>query len=169
MAQDSIQQLIDTLELAPHPEGGYFKETIRGAYDETLKRESYSSIYFLLTHDNISHYHRIDADEIWYFHTGQTLALHLIDPEGHYDTVTLGPNVEAGDVLQYVVRKGTLFASSVEQPEQYALVGCMCQPAFQFETFEMIARETLEHDFPHLTNQALQYALTEAEIESSQS
>lgn len=169
MAQDSIQQLIDTLELMPHPEGGYFKETIRGAYDETLKRESYSSIYFLLTHDNISHYHRIDADEIWYFHAGQTLTLHLIDPEGHYETVTLGPNVEAGDVLQYVVRKGTIFASSVEQPEHYALVGCMCQPAFQFETFEMIARETLQHDSPHLTAQALQYALTEAEIDASQS
>ena len=69
---------IDRLELILHPEGGYFKETMRG---DGKGRASFSSIYFLLTQHDISHFHRIDADEVWYYHAGQTLKIHMITPK----------------------------------------------------------------------------------------
>ena len=73
-----VNNWVKQLELTPHPEGGYYKEIIKGEWDETTSRASYSSIYFLLTHDNISHFHRIDVDEIWYYHAGDSLTVHMI-------------------------------------------------------------------------------------------
>ena len=140
-----IQSWISQLQLQPHPEGGYYKEVIKGTIGGANQRAQYSSIYFLLTHDNISHFHRIDADEIWYYHDGDSLMIHMIHPDGRYEQVSLGKNIEAGDVLQYVVPKGTIFASSVEGQNAYALVGCMCQPAFKFEHFELLSQLSLIH------------------------
>lgn len=77
----SAEQWIDELQLESHPEGGFYRETIR----EVLKdgrRAPFSSIYFLLTDDNISHFHRIDADEVWYYHAGDSLTIHMINPDG---------------------------------------------------------------------------------------
>lgn len=101
---------IDRLELISHPEGGYFKETMRG---DGKGRASFSSIYFLLTQRDISHFHRIDADEVWYYHAGQTLKIHMITPKGEYHTVKLGRDIDCGECLQYCVPKGTIFASTL--------------------------------------------------------
>ncbi|RIN31218.1 cupin domain-containing protein [Staphylococcus succinus] len=158
--KQEIQNWIKQLQLLPHPEGGYYREVIKGAYDSTLRRESYSSIYFLLTHDNISHFHRIDADEIWYYHAGQSLTVHMINPDGMYHQVTIGKDLESGDVLQYVVPKGTIFASSIEDTDGYALVGCMCQPAFKFEKFELYSNEWLNNQYPDLKDINGKYALS---------
>ncbi len=121
----NIQYWINQLDLQPHPEGGYYKEVIKANTNYLNERAPYSSIYFLLTHDNISHFHRIDADEIWYYHAGDSLTVHMIHPDGNYQCVKIGKHLEAGDVLQYVVPKGTIFASSIEDKNGYALVGCM--------------------------------------------
>lgn len=94
-----VQKWIEQLQLHPHPEGGYYKETIKAIPDNSNQRSAYSSIYFLLTHDNISHFHRIDADEIWYYHSGDSLTVHMIHPDGNYQKVTVGPHIENGDVL----------------------------------------------------------------------
>ena len=112
---------IDRLELISHPEGGYFKETMRG---DGKGRASFSSIYFLLTQRDISHFHRIDADEVWYYHAGQTLKIHMITPKGEYHTVKLG------------------------SAEGYSLVGCMCQPGFEYEHFELLTQEYLIRQYP---------------------
>ncbi|ARJ51217.1 cupin domain-containing protein [Staphylococcus lutrae] len=135
------------LGLVPHPEGGYYRQTALSP-DQTAQRPNYSSIYFLLEDQNISHFHRIDADEIWYYHVGATLTIHMIFPDRTYRTVRLGPNVDEGDVLQYVVSKGTIFASSIECENAFAVVGCMVQPAFQFEHFELFSQETLLAWYP---------------------
>ncbi len=154
----AAQQWIDELKLISHPEGGFYKETIR---EDMLneQRALFSSIYFLLTDDNISHFHRIDADEVWYYHAGSSLTIHMIDMEGHYKAVTLGPDIENGDVLQYVVPKGTIFASSIENENTYSLVGCMCQPAFEFAHFELFTQSELLYQFPHLEAVIEKYAL----------
>ncbi|MBO1198846.1 cupin domain-containing protein [Staphylococcus simiae] len=154
----NAQQWIDELQLTEHPEGGYYKETVR---ENNNQRAPFSSIYFLLTHDNISHFHRIDADEVWYYHAGDSLTVHMITPEGDYRTAQLGPNIQNGDVLQFLVPKGTIFASSVEQQNDYCLVGCMCQPAFEFEHFELFEQQQLIDMYPHLTQIIQQYALKE--------
>ncbi|MGV3112779.1 cupin domain-containing protein [Staphylococcus pettenkoferi] len=139
---------VEQLGLNAHPEGGYYKEIIK---DESRpsERPAYTSIYFLLTQSNISHFHRIDSDEIWYYHAGDSLTVHMIHPDGKYEKVTIGPNIDQGDVLQYVVPKGTIFGSNIEVGD-YALVGCMCQPGFDFNQFELFSKETLNDQYPHL-------------------
>lgn len=155
-----VSKWIDQLQLKPHPEGGYYREIITGSSYEDV-RAPYSSIYFLLSQDNISHFHRIDADEIWYFHEGDTLLIHMISPNGNYECVRLGKNIAEGDVLQYVVPKGTIFASSIANEEGYALVGCMCQPAFDFNHFELFTQAELKQLYPHLNNVIERCALIE--------
>ena len=91
----------------------------------------------------------------------------MIQPDGTYKYVTIGNNIDKGDVLQYVVPKGTIFASSIEGGQGYALVGCMCQPAFEFNHFEMLSVERLNKDYPHLTEINKRYALSESEINQS--
>ena len=139
----TAKQWINELQLESHPEGGFYRETIR----EVLKdghRAPFSSIYFLLTDDNISHFHRIDADEVWYYHAGDSLTIHMINPDGAYTTATLGTDIQNGDVLQYVVPKGT---------------GCMCQPAFEFKQFELFKQSELFVQYPHLKSVIEKYAL----------
>lgn len=155
----SAKGWIQLLELEPHPEGGFFKEVIRENKDTKASRAAYTSIYFLLTDQHISHFHRIDADEIWYYHAGQTLTVHMIYPDGQYETVHIGANIADGDVLQHVVPAGTIFASSIKDEDGYALVGCMCQPGFMFEHFEMLDQPTLTAQFPGLSEVIKKYAV----------
>ena len=89
----NAQYWIDQLQMTPHPEGGYFKESIRQGSSNSI-RAAFSSIYFLLTPNDISHFHRIDADEVWYYHAGQSLTIHMIMPDGKYEAVQLGTNIE---------------------------------------------------------------------------
>ncbi|HCX7957742.1 TPA: cupin domain-containing protein [Staphylococcus aureus] len=148
----SAEQWIDELQLESHPEGGFYRETIR----EVLKdgrRAPFSSIYFLLTDDNISHFHRR------YYHAGDSLTIHMINPDGEYTTATLGTDIQNGDVLQYVVPKGTIFASSIEISNTFSLVGCMCQPAFEFKQFELFKQSELITQYPHLKSVIEKYAL----------
>lgn len=114
------------LGLEPHVEGGYFKQTEKAS--ERLdfsgkERALYTSIYFLLEETNPSHFHRLTADEIWYFHAGEALTVHMITPDGHYEAVTLGLDLSKGQRLHYCVPKGTIFGSTVEK--DYALVSCL--------------------------------------------
>lgn len=157
----SANEWVQLLDLTPHPEGGFFKEVVREPKESRQSRADYTSIYFLLTDDNISHFHRIDADEIWYYHAGQTLTVHMIYPDGQYEAVHIGPNIADGDMLQHVVPAGTIFASSIKGEKGYALVGCMCHPGFMFETFELFEQRTLKHQFPELTDIIEKYALAE--------
>ena len=75
----------------------------------------------------------------------------------------LGPNVDHGEVLQYVVPKGTIFASSVPHSEGYSLVGCMCQPAFEFKYFELFTQDELTEVYPQYRRMIQKYALKNIE------
>ncbi|WP_251943344.1 cupin domain-containing protein [Staphylococcus sp. Marseille-Q5304] len=163
---EDIKQWIHKLQLQPHPEGGYYREVIKAPYDNKIQRSPYTSIYFLIIQEDISHFHRIDSDEIWYYHSGDSLTVHMIFEDGQYQQVSIGPNIESGDVLQYVVPKGTIFASSIEGKGEYALVGCMCQPGFEFESFEMISKEWLDANYRQHSKISKRYALTQAQIDN---
>ncbi|TDL99029.1 cupin domain-containing protein [Macrococcus brunensis] len=154
------EQLIRQLNMTPHPEGGYFSETYRSDIT-TEGRELYSSIYFLLETGNISHFHRIDADELWYFHGGDALTLHMIMEDGTYQSVKLGLDVINGEVPQYLVPKNTIFASTVEEENEWSLVGCMVSPGFKFETFELFTQHELMAMYPEHDELIVKYALKE--------
>jgi len=148
---------IRALGLERHPEGGFYRETYRSGGsvargilggDFSGDRSLATSILFLLAGNDFSAFHRIRQDEIWYFHHGLALNVHIIDPAGHYSKLTMGPDPSAGQHLQGVVKAGSFFGASLEHPGSYALVGCACAPGFDFEDLELPDRENLIALFP---------------------
>ncbi|HEW7195899.1 TPA: cupin domain-containing protein [Streptococcus pneumoniae] len=149
MAPTDKEDLIRTLELAPHIEGGYFRQTKKASDTINLAgkgRALYTSIYFLLEETNPSHFHRLTADEIWYFHAGSPLTVHMITADGHYEAVTLGLDISKGQQLHYCVPKGTIWGSTVDKDD--ALVSCLVVPGFEFEDFELFERADLLATYP---------------------
>lgn len=145
------QTYIRSLQLLPHPEGGYYRETYRSA--STLatangERNVSTGIYFLLEAGNFSAFHRIRSDEMWHFYAGDVLEVIEIDAAGKLTVTAVGNTVEHGAVFQYVVKAGNWFASRVKAGGAFSLVGCTVAPGFDFADFEMPSRETLLHLFP---------------------
>ncbi len=154
---DKVNALIKNLELIPHPEGGYFKETYRseGFIPHNVIKDKFNGdrsyctgIYFLLTSDTFSALHRIKQDEMWHFYDGGSLTVHIITPEGKYDKIILGNNFENGEVPQAVVPAGSWFGATVTNENDYAFVGCTVSPGFDFEDFELAKEKHLSNIFP---------------------
>lgn len=148
---------IRRLALTAHPEGGYYRESYRAA--EAIpqyglpprfpdERRFSAAIYYLLTAGECSRLHRLRADEVWHFYTGQSLTVHVIDPRGQYLPVNLGPHIEHGQHFQVVVPAGHWFGATLDHPEGYALVGCTTAPAFDFADFQLAERASLLAQFP---------------------
>jgi predicted cupin superfamily sugar epimerase len=148
---------IGKLNLTPHPEGGYFRQTYRSGL--VLKKEALptnfagprsasTAIYFLLDGENFSAFHRIRSDELWHFYAGDSLEIHVIDPKGAYSRILLGNSPDAGEDFQAVVKAGCWFASCVQNPNSFALVGCTVAPGFDFEDFELAKCLDLSQRFP---------------------
>ena len=144
---------IQHLKMEKHPEGGFYKSSfVSGDKFEpathTEPRQFYTSIYFLLRSQDVSHFHRLKSDELWYFHAGSPLTVHMIDEEGTYRQSKIGLNIEIGESLQVMVPKGSIFGSTVDQPDDYSLVGCMVSPGFDFADFEFFTQQQLMADYP---------------------
>lgn len=147
---------IEKLKLAPHPEGGYFRQTYKSGLmigDADLPsfgvgRAASTAIYFLLEGKNFSAFHRLRSDEMWHFYTGGALVVHVIEPDGKYYSIELGNDAEAGQQFQAVVKAGCWFASHVADWKSWALVGCTVAPGFEFEDFELGKREELVEKHP---------------------
>lgn len=143
---------IKQLNLQPHSEGGFYKEFLKSAetfeVSPGIHRPYYTSIYFLLTKGNPSHFHRLKYDEVWYFHDGVPLAIHILHPDGRYEKIKLGNNPELGEVLQAVAPKNTIFGSSIEGDGEYALVSCMVAPGFDYRDFELFTKKELLALYP---------------------
>lgn len=147
----TVNEWVEQLQLEPHIEGGYYRQIYKST--DTLsanenERALYTSIYFLLEERNPSHFHRLTADEVWYFHAGQTLSIHMIHPDGRYECVRLGSDIENGSQLQFCVPKGVIFGSSVEEENSYAVVSCMVAPGFEYTDFELLPQKQLLDTYP---------------------
>jgi uncharacterized protein len=147
------QELIRRLELEPHPEGGYFRETYR-ADDRVLRegaretRAASTAIYFLLRDGAHSAWHRIRSDEVWHFYAGDTVLVHVIDARGTLITHRLGSAlVHADTSFQAVVEAGSWFAAECAEASGVALVGCTVAPGFEFGEFDLAARGALEDQY----------------------
>jgi predicted cupin superfamily sugar epimerase len=154
---ENAQYWINALGLERHLEGGYFKETYRS--DDLIPRvglpERYpgrryfsTSIYFLLHGTEVSHLHRIKSDELWYYHIGSSLSIHMIDQEGEHKVIRLGREVEKGEVFQGVVPAGCWFGAIVDDADSFCLVSCAVAPGFDFKDFELGDRERLLQLYP---------------------
>lgn len=156
IAQPSASQIISTLDLGPHPEGGYFRQTYRSSdrarhsvLPERFESERHFStaIYYLLKAGEFSAFHRIKSDEVWHFYGGGPLELHLLQDDGH-TCVTVGLALERGDRPQFVVPAGIWFAARPAPLSPYSFVGCTVSPGFDFADLEIAQTNTLLERYP---------------------
>ena len=148
--QNRIKELIETLGLQPHPEGGYFAETYRAPQlinTENGNRNLVTSIYFLLTSENISRFHQIKSDELWFYHEGSPLTVHVLSENG-YEKRLVGPASGSGHLPQQMVPAGVIFGSTVDEPDSYSLVSCVVAPGFDFQDFKMFGEAALLELYP---------------------
>ena len=157
MDRHNAQYWIDHLELAPHPEGGFFRETYRspGIIESCALPDGFSgarafstAIYFLLRSHERSAFHRIASDELWHFHMGSPLTVHCIHPGGEHARILLGPDPDAGQVFQAIVPAGVWFGATVDDPGAFSLVGCTVAPGFDFTDFQLASRDDLLAQYP---------------------
>ena len=129
-------EVVRLLGLSPHPEGGHFRESFRDHRRIDGGRAASTAIYFLLAHGERSHWHRIDAIEVWHFYAGAALLLETAASDrAVVARVTLGPDLAAGERPQAIVPPGAWQAA--ESLGAWTLVGCTVAPGFEFDRFEL--------------------------------
>jgi len=153
----NVDAIIKKLDLKPHPEGGYFKETYRSSGEIASgslnsyysgKRNYSTCIYFLLRSGDFSAFHKINQDEIWHFYAGSPICLHVISEAGDHTKHVIGKDVCKGQSPQLVVPGNHWFAASVINKGDYSLVGCTVSPGFDFADFTLPNRAELLNKFP---------------------
>ncbi|MFN5620642.1 MAG: cupin domain-containing protein [Flavobacteriales bacterium] len=133
---------IKKLNLLPHPEGGYYRETFRSGVTQDFEgfdgpRQLSTSIFFLLEAPQVSSLHRIKSDEIWYYHDGGNLEIIELDADGKENVTLLGKDLDSGATLQHVVAAGKWFGARLPEGSAFCLVGCQVSPGFDFRDFEL--------------------------------
>jgi len=133
----SAAEVVRLLDLAPHPEGGHFRETFRDQRLVEGARSASTAIYFLLARGERSRRHRIDAAELWHFYAGAALMLEIAAGEeiSAAQRITLGADLAGGERPQAIVPAGTWQAA--ESLGAWTLVGCTVAPGFDFARFEL--------------------------------
>lgn len=153
------EEIIKSLDLKAHPEGGYFRETYRarGLIPASALPSGFeggrawsTAILYLLPEGQKSHLHRIRQDEVWHFYLGGPLRLVMIDAAGKAEEVVLGADVRAGQLLQFVVPAGHWFGAAPVAGGVFSLTGCTVAPGFDFADFEMASAAELKKNYPHL-------------------
>lgn len=149
---------IEQLKMKPHPEGGFFSEQFQapdilpagflpGQFSGTSDgRPLYSSIYFLVTKDSFSAFHRLKSDEMWHFYDGDILLLYLIRPDGSLERKQLGLLPEKEAFPQVLIPGNTWFAAVTTG--DFTLCGCTLSPGFHYADLELAKTEGLTRDFP---------------------
>ncbi len=133
----TAQDIIARLNLAPHPEGGWYRETWKAEAPEG-SRPAGTAIYFLLAAGERSHWHRVDAAEMWHYYAGAPLRLRIAETEaGPAKADLLGPDLAAGQAPQRLVPVSHWQAA--DTTGDWTLVGCTVSPGFDFAGFELAA------------------------------
>ncbi len=149
---DNARAIITSLDMQPHPEGGWWKPYYLSEEKVWVARlQGYrqcgSSITYLLEKGDFSAVHVLRADEIWLYQGGDPMRLMWIDLHGQLQEVQLGPAGMAGTILQIVVPHGSYMAA--ESTGMWSIVGCAMAPAFHEDDFVLCRREDLLQAFPH--------------------
>lgn len=136
---DEARNIVSMLGLAPHPEGGWYRETWRSS-ERIGERAIGTAIYFLLEAGQASQWHQVDADEFWLWHAGAPLELRLADANGaNAQSIALGPDVLTGEQPQVLIPAGCWQATTAHKG--WALVSCFVAPGFEFAGFKLASAE----------------------------
>jgi uncharacterized protein len=155
MQNNDINQIINKLGLKEHPEGGYYSEVYKSpkTFNSNSKnseiRSLATSIYFLLKTGQVSKFHQLKSDEIWYFHSGSPLNVFVISERGDLNTTILGDNFEHDNQPQIIIPGGAIFGAEVILPETYSLIGCAVIPGFEFADFKLMEQNELISLYPN--------------------
>lgn len=150
MSANEVQGIIDALNLALHPEGGYYRETYRS--NEFIRRSNGdkhsagTGIYFLLPQNVCTNWHRVSSDELWHFYRGDQLVLEIIDGNERFHRRFLNDNPDGEIILQELVPKNCW--QRAYSTGRYSLCGCTVSPGFEFEDFEMTEADELASHYP---------------------
>jgi predicted cupin superfamily sugar epimerase len=154
---DSAREIIRQLDLIPHPEGGFYRETFASHLlirhpaitDEThVERPAMTQIYFLLEAGDFSSFHRVRSDETWHLYGGGPLELHFITQQGDYERRVLGLDLLAGEEPQITIRANSWQGARPALGARFALCGCTVAPGFDFADFSLGGRHELVVMFP---------------------
>ena len=136
------KEYIQKLGLTPHPEGGWYRQVYGNDESGTKK---ISTIYYMLCDGDFSAFHRLhNVVEIWYYHAGEPLDIHVITPDGELKTHHLSADAE----MQVVIEPEQWFAAELPGKKEFSLVGCAVAPAFTFENFELAKKSDLLKRYP---------------------
>lgn len=147
-----IEQIIDHLDLSPHPEGGYYREIYRS--EEKVQRSgsqlrsASTGIYFLVPSGVCTNWHRVCSDEVWHFYKGDPLTLEIIDNDGTLKRQVLHNQFSSDTVFRSVVPRN--FWQRAYSQGTFSLVECTVSPGFEFEDFDMIDPASLADRYPKL-------------------
>ncbi len=153
----TAESIIERLNLTRHPEGGFYRETYRAEKSITLNdgriRSAGTAIYYLLKGTDKSHFHRVESDELWLFHQGEPLEIHMITNDGVIETRVLGNRLDLNEEPQIAIPANTWFAAGIKSGEGFTLVSCVVAPGFDFEDFELADRNELIKLYPNLVDE----------------
>lgn len=153
----TAEQIIKLLDLKPHPEGGFFRETYRSEEGIPLEGlpEGYSgprnfstAIYYLLTPGTCSRMHRLASDEVFHFYLGDPVTWVLLYAGGDFERVTMGPLIDRGHRLQLAVPAGTWFGGALNEGGVFGLLGTTMAPGYDEEDFTLADRAELTAGWP---------------------
>ena len=153
----TAEDIIEHLQLTPHPEGGFYREVYQsenfieltclpGAFNG--KRRLSTSTYYLLRMGDFSAFHRIKSDEIWHYYAGGNIILHLLNPQTGYQTKILGNEITGPGWFPVIVPAHSWFAAEPEKGKLFALAGCTVSPGFDFADFELANKHKLLKEYP---------------------
>ena len=153
-----INLLIEKLQLQPHPEGGFYKETYRanehisadalpGRYQS--ERSFSTAIYYLLTEDTCSNLHKVETDELFHFYCGDPVSMLMLNADGSSEEIVIGNEILAEQHPQHLVTRGTWQGSSLLPGGSFALLGATVAPGFDFSDFTLGEFETLSKAYPN--------------------
>lgn len=153
----TASEIVSRYGMQPHPEGGFYKETYRSP-EFILKdhlprrfggeRRFSTAIFFLLTADSFSAFHKIKSDELWHFYEGGSLLLHILHINGRYELIRMGKKISAGEVFQAMAPAGSWFAAECAGGSEFSFVGCTVSPGFEFADFELAVADDLIKKYP---------------------
>ena len=147
---------IKHLKLIPHPEGGYYKETYKSQIflskgelnNCAITRSSASLIYFLLSKNEKSFFHKLKSDEIWIFNKGSSVNIYIIDKNGNLSIEKLGCDIENNEELQVFIPAESWFAAELLDKSSFCLMSCLVSPGFEWDDFELADLSKLMELYP---------------------